>query len=475
MGAGVAGPTLAYWLARYGLTPTIIESAPRLRSGGYIIDFWGAGFDIAERMGILPQILDKGYKVRELRVVDTNNRRVAGFPVDAFFRMTQGRYISVPRSELAASIFATTQNSVETIFSENVDRLEQTANNIRVYFKSGDTREFDLVVGADGLHSRVRELTFGPEQRFEKYLGFKVAAVQIEGYRPRDELVYVLFTEVGQQVGRFTMRENRTLFLFTFADSNPDIPNDGHTQKELLRKRFANSGWECRQILDALDASPDFYFDRVSQIQMPSEQGLWSRGRVSLLGDAASCVSLLAGQGCALAMIAAYILAGELHQAKGTTPEPFSAIRICSAPSCSANNSPRCVSPVPSPPNRNSPSSSATASSISCPSPGSRTSLWAAASPTKSTCQTTRSAPWNGEPGKRLERILFVMNLRSLLLLVALEYAITLSTQVPSAEEYEHSSKLRFQARSLASVNSHLKGKRAGHQRLPGDYSSIFQ
>jgi 2-polyprenyl-6-methoxyphenol hydroxylase-like FAD-dependent oxidoreductase len=132
-----------------------------------------------------------------------------------------------------------------------------------------------------------------------------------------------MHTEIGQQVARFTMRDNRTVFLFTFADSNADSPSSVQDQKALLRERFANSGWECPEILDGLGSASDFYFDRVSQIHMESEAGLWTQGRITLVGDAAFCVSLLAGQGCALAMIAAYILAGELQRAKGDYAEAF--------------------------------------------------------------------------------------------------------------------------------------------------------
>jgi len=331
-GAGIAGPTLAYWLAHYGLKSTIVETAPRLRTGGYVIDFWGAGYDIAERMGLLPEILEKGYRVKEVRVVGRSGERVSGFPVDAFSRLTHGRFVSLQRSELAASIFGKIQNQVEVIFGDGVAAIEQTERGVTVALESGAVREFDLVVGADGLHSRVREVVFGPEKQFEKYLGYKVAAFEVQGYRPRDELIYVMYTQVGQQVARFTMRGDRTLFLFIFRDDNARGPDNVEEQKSLLRERFGSSGWECPQILDALDATGELYFDRVSQIRMNPEQGLWTRGRVTLIGDAASCVSLLAGQGTALAMIAAYILAGELHRAGGDYAKAFARYQEVFAP-----------------------------------------------------------------------------------------------------------------------------------------------
>ena len=174
---------------------------------------------------------------------------------------------------------------------------------VRVTFERGPEREFDLVIGADGLHSRVREIVFGGEERFEKYLGYMVAGFQSGGYRPREELVYLMFTELGQQVMRLSMRDDRTMFLFTFADcepSGPSAPNDLESQKALLRARFGKSGWSAPQILDQLENTCDLYFDPVSQIRMDAEPGLWTRGRVTLIGDAASCVSLLAGQGSAL-------------------------------------------------------------------------------------------------------------------------------------------------------------------------------
>jgi 2-polyprenyl-6-methoxyphenol hydroxylase-like FAD-dependent oxidoreductase len=313
-GAGIAGPTLAWWLLHHGFTPTLVESAPRLRTGGYIVDFWGAGFNIADRMHLLPALEPLGYKVQELRVVDDRGRRIAALPTSAFFELTQGRFISIPRGDLAACIFQALSGRVETLFGDSITRLRSSGEGVTVEFRHAATRIFDLVIGADGLHSGVRQLAFGDEARFEKYLGCKAAAFQVPGYAPRDEWVYVMHTQLEQQVARFSMRDNRTMFLFTFRDKDPAIPATVAEQKAVLRRRFAGSGWEVPKILDALDGVSELYFDRVSQIRMGTATRSWSRERTALVGDAAFCVSLLAGQGSALAMVAAYILAGELSR-----------------------------------------------------------------------------------------------------------------------------------------------------------------
>ncbi|HEU5404409.1 MAG TPA: FAD-dependent monooxygenase, partial [Terriglobales bacterium] len=172
-GAGIAGPAVAYWLHQYGMTPTILEKAPQLRTGGYIVDFWGAGFDIAEKMGLIPGLLSKGYQVQEVRVVNNKGEKVAGFPAKTFARVAQGRFTSLPRSELSRAIFDLIKDKTETIFGESIEGIDQTQNTARVTLTNGSVRDFDLVIGADGLHSRVRELAFGQERRFERYLGYK--------------------------------------------------------------------------------------------------------------------------------------------------------------------------------------------------------------------------------------------------------------------------------------------------------------
>ena len=312
-GAGIAGPTLAFWLKAAGFEPTLIERAPALRAGGYVIDFWGLGYDIAERMGLATDIDRMGYHMRELRIVDDRGERVTGFGTKVFNELSGGRFVTLGRSDLSRLLFEKIKDTTEIIFGTEIVDLQEHADSVQVQFNTGDERRFDLVIGADGLHSNVRRLVFGPEDRFEKQLGYLVAAFEVRGYRPRDEDVYVIYSEPGRMLGRFALHADRTLFLFVFAADVDPLPAVLDLQKAMLRERFGDGKWECSRILGELDRTQDLYFDRVSQITLDS----WSRGRVALAGDAAFCVSLMAGQGSALAITAAYVLAGELAKARG--------------------------------------------------------------------------------------------------------------------------------------------------------------
>lgn len=322
-GAGIGGPTLTYWLARAGHSPTLIEAAPQMRTGGYVIDFWGAGYRIAELMGLETAILEAGYQVRELRAVRSDGRVAASVGTQMFSRAAGGRFTSLPRGDLAAILFGALGRRAETIFGDRIVAVDQHRDGVDLALERSGTRRFDLLVGADGLRSGVRRLVFGADRQFEHHLGYAVAAFRLPDYRPRDELVYVLYNAPGRQAARFALRGDRTLFLFVLR-ADPRELEEAHVSgggREFLVRQFANAGWECHDILDQVDRAEDFYLDAVSQIRMPR----WSEGRTVLIGDAAAAVSLLAGEGSGLAMVEAYVLAGELLRCGGDPAVAFHA------------------------------------------------------------------------------------------------------------------------------------------------------
>jgi 2-polyprenyl-6-methoxyphenol hydroxylase-like FAD-dependent oxidoreductase len=319
-GAGIAGPTLAYWLQHEGHDVLLVEEAPEIRRGGYIIDFWGVGYDVAENMGLLPRIRALGYPIREVQFVDDRGRTTGGFSTDVFGRMTGGRFTSLRRSDLSVALHHALGGLVEMVFGDSIAAIEEQRNGVRVRFTRSGPRDVDLVIGADGLHSRVRRIVFGREASFEVALGYHVAAFEVDGYRPRTELTYVSHAVPGRQVSRFAMREDKTLFLLVFRDEYlAHAASRGPDPKAVLTAVFGDVGWECPQILRAMQIVREIYFDRVSQIRMAR----WTNGRTALVGDAAACVSLLAGEGTGLAMAEAYVLAEALRDCSGNHDAAF--------------------------------------------------------------------------------------------------------------------------------------------------------
>lgn len=314
-GAGIAGSALAFWLAKLGHEVLLIEKAPALRTGGYLLNLWGVGYDVAERMGLLPQLQALQHYVDELRMVDRHGRTCGGYPTDALLRLTNGRLMALARSDIASSVHGLLGTNVETLFGDSVSAIEDVGDHVNVSFDHAPPRTVDLVVGADGLHSRVRELVFGPEKSFEFPLGCHVAAFEIEGYRPRDELVSVMYGEPGRYISRFSVRDDKTLFFMVFRDEclPAGMPLHDAARKLALSDVFADLGWECPQILSSLQEANDVYFDSVSQIRCDS----WVKGRTVLIGDAAACPSLISGSGGGLALAEAYVLAAEIHRHSG--------------------------------------------------------------------------------------------------------------------------------------------------------------
>ncbi|GII56534.1 FAD-dependent oxidoreductase [Planotetraspora thailandica] len=307
-GASIAGPALAYWLRRHGFTPTVVERAPALRDGGYAVDFRGdVHLTVLRRMGILAAIERERTHMGDMSYVNAAGKKIATIPAGMF-----SGDIEILRGDLARILYDATKDHAEYLFDDSITAMTEDDDGVQVTFERGAPRRFDLVVGADGLHSNVRALAFGPEHDYVEHLGLYTAIFTMDNHLGLDHTgrMYGLPGKVAALYSARHNTEAKVMFHFGSPPLTYDR-SDVAQQKKIVARMFDGIGWETPRLLDAMWDAPDFYFDSVSQVHLD----IWSRGRVALLGDAAYCPSPLSGMGTGLAMVGAYVLAGELAAA----------------------------------------------------------------------------------------------------------------------------------------------------------------
>jgi 2-polyprenyl-6-methoxyphenol hydroxylase-like FAD-dependent oxidoreductase len=325
-GAGLGGPALAYWLHRHGFRPTIVERAPALRDGGYKVDVRGAATEVLNRMGVYPAARDLDTGMRQITYVRRDGRPIA--VLDANLIMgRRGDDIEIMRTDLTRVLYDATKGDVEYVFGDAIATMTEVADGVEVTFESGAYRKFDLVVGADGLHSATRRMVLGDTPL--THLGAYISIFTVPNHLRLDR-EEVMYSEPGRLVFAYsTGPDHPAKAGFTFASGPLDFDRrDVAAQKQLIKDAFAGSGWEVPRFLSALDAADDFYLDSLSQVELPR----WSAGRVVLIGDAASCPAPASGQGTSLALVGAYVLAGELAAAAGAHGRAFPAFEAAMRP-----------------------------------------------------------------------------------------------------------------------------------------------
>ncbi|MFD6443538.1 FAD-dependent monooxygenase [Promicromonospora sp. NPDC060204] len=310
-GASLAGPTLAYWLHRYGFAVTVVEKAHAPRGGGYPIDVRGTAIEVVRRMGILPALQVAHIDTGRFTFLDADGGEVAALHPYAVAGSIAGQDLEVGRGDLTAALYETVRDDVEFVFDDSIDTLDQHERGVDVTFRSGGQRTFDVVVGADGMHSGTRKVLFGPEEQFHRYLGYGFAVFTMPNTLglSRELLMWNTPGRAAALYATGDADDDLHAFLNFYQPEQPlHVLRDPDAQRDLVARTYAGAGWEVASIVEAMHQADDLFFDTAGQIRMPS----WSSGRVAFVGDAAYAPSFLTGQGSSLALVGAYMLARSL-------------------------------------------------------------------------------------------------------------------------------------------------------------------
>lgn len=318
-GGGIAGLTLAYWLAQDNWDISIVERAPAMRTDGYMIDFFGGGWAVAERMGLVEKMEQIRYPIASLQYVNASGIPYLTVPVESVKHALDGRYTFLLRSDLVRLLRDVVGGQgLEVMHGNSVLAIEDDGSGVSVSFEDGGRDRYDIVIGADGVHSGVRRLVFGDDREFMRPLPYALAAFHIpHRYDSQDR--YAIYVEPGRQLMLYPHDDGSSDTIFIFAHSGRDLPMDG--RKDLLVKTYKGAGWIVGKVLGDVREEDITFLDTLDQTRMPA----WSKGRVVLSGDSCACMTILAGQGASMAMEESYVLAKQLKIHGSNYSEAFRA------------------------------------------------------------------------------------------------------------------------------------------------------
>lgn len=309
-GGGIAGLTLAYWLQQSGQLPVVIEKSPQLRNEGFIIDFFGSGYTVAQRMNLMEALAAIHLTTPRMVLVDEVGHQQFSVDDMVFHSLLNGRFFNLMHGELVHLLHTMIKDRVPVKFGISVSTLKQDGEHVNVTLSDGTSHVFDLVVGADGIHSHIRRLVFGPEELFYRFLGYYTAAfVTKEVNLPRD--AFYSLTAPRRQIVIHPIRDNQFAVFFLHRATYQLNVLSHETIKHELKKNYSDLGWIVPELLTQSLQADQVYFDALAQVVLPQ----WSQERVVLVGDACQSVSPIAGQGASLAMTGAYVLVHELAAA----------------------------------------------------------------------------------------------------------------------------------------------------------------